>query len=77
VETSRQKLQAYRGNQVPIPVLEEFIPLKTSTSETPEKTSNISDKANWMTTAQLWSQESNETKPQTTLTSPILTDIGF
>jgi hypothetical protein len=30
-----------------------------------------------MTTAQLWSQESNETKPQTTLTSPILTDIGF
>ncbi|KAJ6923321.1 myb family transcription factor EFM-like [Populus alba x Populus x berolinensis] len=77
VETSRQKLQAYRGNQEPIPVLEEFIPLKTSTSETPEKTSNISDKANWMTTAQLWSQESNETKPQTTLTSPKLTDIGF
>ncbi|KAG6739581.1 hypothetical protein POTOM_057182 [Populus tomentosa] len=77
VETSRQQLQAYRANQVPTPVLEEFIPLKTPTSEALEKTTNISDKANWMTTAQLWSQDSNESKPQTTLTSPKQTDIGF
>ena len=77
METSRQQLQAYRANQVPTPVLEEFIPLKTPTSEALEKTTNISDKANWMTTAQLWSQDSNESKPQTTLTSPKQTDIGF
>lgn len=62
VESSRQQLQAYRSanNQGPIrPVLEEFIPLKTSSSEGSEKTTNtISDKANWMTSAQLWSQTS-------------------
>ncbi|CAK7334832.1 unnamed protein product [Dovyalis caffra] len=77
VETSRQQLQASRANPVTIPVLEEFIPLKTSTSEIPENTTNISDKANWMTTAQLWSQDSNEIKPQTSLTSPKQTDMGF
>ncbi|XP_012078696.1 myb family transcription factor EFM isoform X2 [Jatropha curcas] len=80
VETSRQQLQAYRANQGPRPLLEEFIPLKNSTSEALDKSSNLSDKANWMTTAQLWSQESNiETKPQTTLTtnSPKETSIGF
>ncbi|KAJ6372206.1 hypothetical protein OIU76_026650 [Salix suchowensis] len=77
VETSRQQLQACRANQVPIPVLEEFIPLKTPPSESLEKTANISDKSNWMTTAQLWSQDSNESKPQTTMTTPKQTDIGF
>ncbi|KAF2317952.1 hypothetical protein GH714_041276 [Hevea brasiliensis] len=78
VETSRQQLQAYNANQGPRPVLEEFIPLKNSTSESLDKSSNISDKANWMTTAQLWSQDSNETKPQTTLTAfPRETNIGF
>ncbi|KAJ6759514.1 MYB FAMILY TRANSCRIPTION FACTOR [Salix koriyanagi] len=77
VETSRQQLQACRANQVPIPVLEEFIPLKTPPSEALEKTANISDKSNWMTTAQLWSQDSNESKPQTTMTTPKQTDIGF
>ncbi|KAJ6746388.1 MYB-LIKE TRANSCRIPTION FACTOR FAMILY PROTEIN [Salix koriyanagi] len=77
VENSRKQLQACRGNEGPIPVLEEFIPLKTSTSETPEMTANISDKASWMTTAQLWSQDSIGTKPQTTLSSPKQTDIGF
>ncbi|OAY31622.1 myb family transcription factor EFM [Manihot esculenta] len=78
METSRQQIQAYRANQGPRPVLEEFIPLKNHASETLDRSSNISDKANWMTTAQLWSQDSNETKPQTTLTtSPKETNIGF
>uniref|UniRef100_A0A2P2N4K5 HTH myb-type domain-containing protein n=1 Tax=Rhizophora mucronata TaxID=61149 RepID=A0A2P2N4K5_RHIMU len=80
VETSKQQLQTYRANhQGSGPVLEEFIPLKNSTSETPVKTaSNMSDKANWMTTAQLWSQGSIKTKPQLpTLTSPKETEIGL
>ena len=68
MEASRQQLQAYRANQGPIrPVLEEFIPLKTSSSEcsADQKTTNPSDnKANWMTSVQLWSQ-SDATKPQT------------
>lgn len=69
MEASRQQLHAYRANQGPIrPVLEEFIPLKTSSSEgsADQKTTNPSDnKANWMTSAQLWSQ-SDGTKPQPT-----------
>ncbi|XWS71976.1 hypothetical protein CRYUN_Cryun02cG0001000 [Craigia yunnanensis] len=79
VEASRQQLQAYRANQGSRPVLEEFIPLKNSSSENSEKSQNISDKANWMTTAQLWSQAGNETKPQSSITStsPKETDIGF
>lgn len=73
MESSRQQLQAYRTNNQlgPIrPVLEEFIPLKTLSSEGGglEKTTNTSDKANWMTSAQLWSQTSDGTKPQTTTT---------
>lgn len=75
METSRQQLQACRVNNNIIhqngqkPVLEEFIPLKQSTSEGSETISNISDKANWMTSAQLWSQTTSttttndETKP--------------
>lgn len=90
METSRQQLQAYRANQGPTrPVLEEFIPLKTTTSDQNQDntTDNIShDKANWMTTAQLWSQDSNiETKPQTTTIPTLITypkllqteNIGF
>ncbi|XP_050215272.1 myb family transcription factor EFM [Mercurialis annua] len=82
VETSRQQLQVYRENQGQIrPILEEFIPLKNcNSSETLEKSSTVSDKANWMTTAQLWSQENNETKPQTIttpFTSPKETSIGI
>ncbi|OWM65990.1 myb family transcription factor EFM [Punica granatum] len=80
LEASRQQLQAYRANQGPRPVLEEFIPLKKSPSEGTEKTSsNLSDKANWMTSAQLWSQASDGTKQQTgTITSPPKEiDIGF
>ncbi|XP_044471496.1 myb family transcription factor EFM-like [Mangifera indica] len=77
MEFSRQQLQAYRANQGSRPVLEEFIPLKKSTSDNSDKSPTISDKANWMTTAQLWSQTGNETKPQTNTTSPKETDMGF
>ncbi|XP_022756465.1 myb family transcription factor EFM-like [Durio zibethinus] len=77
LEASRQQLQAYRANQGSRPVLEEFIPLKNSSSENSEKPQNISDKANWMTTAQLWSQTGNETKSQSSITSPKETGIGF
>ncbi|KAL5572735.1 hypothetical protein UlMin_022332 [Ulmus minor] len=80
VESSRQQLQAYRLNQGQRPILEEFIPLKTSSSEGSEKTTNTSDKANWMTSAQLWSQTSNETKPNPTnmiLTSQKEPEISF
>ncbi|KAF4400064.1 hypothetical protein CsatB_011488 [Cannabis sativa] len=72
VEASRQQLQTYRANQGPIrPVLEEFIPLKTSSSEgsADQKITNAPDnKANWMTSAQLWSQTSSNdgSKPQPT-----------
>ncbi|KAK3210805.1 hypothetical protein Dsin_015511 [Dipteronia sinensis] len=79
VEASRQQLQAYRANQGPRPVLEEFIPLKNSSSENSDKSQNMSDKSNWMTTAQLWST-GNETKPQTTITTTTTaqkeTDVG-
>ncbi|TKY73220.1 Transcription factor BOA [Spatholobus suberectus] len=80
VEASRQQLQAFRSNQGTRPVLEEFIPIKHSNShqESTEKASNITDKANWMTSAQLWSQASEGTKPQSTVASPKEgADIGF
>ncbi|XP_054792187.1 myb family transcription factor EFM-like [Prosopis cineraria] len=77
MEASRQQLQAFRANQGTRPVLEEFIPIKQSTSESSEKASNVSDKANWMTSAQLWSQANEGTKPQSTITSPKEADIGF
>ncbi|EOY30928.1 hypothetical protein QUC31_020034 [Theobroma cacao] len=77
VEASRQQLLACRANHGSRPVLEEFMPLKNSSSENSEKSQNISDKANWMTTAQLWSQAGNETKPQSSITSPKETEIGF
>ncbi|KAL4279542.1 hypothetical protein GQ457_03G046100 [Hibiscus cannabinus] len=77
VEASRQQLHACRANQGSRPVLEEFIPLKNSSSENSDKSQNMSDKANWMTSAQLWSQAGNEMKPQSTITSPKETDIGF
>lgn len=68
MEASRQQLQACRANQGPRPVLEEFIPLKSPNSDNSDKALNISDnKANWMTSAQLWSP--NESKPQTTVTN--------
>lgn len=89
MEASRQQLQAYKANHqgTTRPVLEEFMPIKQPNNETSEKAStNISDnKANWMTSAQLWSQANNEgTKPQSTIiksssSSPTNreADIGF
>lgn len=82
VEASRQQLQSQRTNQAAgaRPVLEEFIPLKNTTSSDPTENegNNIAaDKANWMTSAQLWNQESEEAKPpQSPLTtSPQETEI--
>ncbi|XP_071729509.1 myb family transcription factor EFM [Rutidosis leptorrhynchoides] len=92
METSRQQLQTYRANQGS-PVLEEFIPMKNS-NEGSEKASllSIDNKANWMTSAQLWSQASNTTttttgidnnnhaktrQNSTILTTPNETDINF
>lgn len=80
VEVSRQQLQAHRGGnqgasarQV---VLEEFIPLKNTSEENAGKASqNVSDKANWMTSAQLWSN--NETKPLQPITPSKETEIGL
>ncbi|KAL3532396.1 hypothetical protein ACH5RR_005917 [Cinchona calisaya] len=84
MEASRLQLQSYKANQVPKPVLEEFIPLRHQSSEGSDKAAaNMSDKANWMTSAQLWSsqesdhqgitnkQKSHETSPKET------TDMGF
>lgn len=68
MEASKQQLQAYKVSQgVTKPILEEFIPVKEVTSsETMEKTTNnnVCDKANWMTSAQLWSQTTEATKQQ-------------
>lgn len=82
MEASRQQLQSQRTNQAAgaRPVLEEFIPLKNTTSSDPTENegNNIAaDKANWMTSAQLWNQESEEAKPpQSPLTtSPQETEI--
>ncbi|KAL8152518.1 hypothetical protein V2J09_010278 [Rumex salicifolius] len=53
------------------PILEEFIPIKHTNSEGPSdqhttpNTNNSADKANWMTSAQLWSQ-TNEGATTTT-----------
>ncbi|KAK9715288.1 hypothetical protein RND81_06G154700 [Saponaria officinalis] len=72
MEASRQQLQTYKANQgttttttTTRPILEEFIPLKNSSNiieGSIQKQSNISDKANWMTSAQLWSQTTNDAK---------------
>ncbi|KAL5729465.1 hypothetical protein ACHQM5_002411 [Ranunculus cassubicifolius] len=63
MEASRQQLQTCRANQGPKPVLEEFIPLKHSSSEGSEKTSSISEKSSWMVSAQLWSQSNDKQQP--------------
>ncbi|XP_059635006.1 myb family transcription factor EFM-like [Cornus florida] len=87
VEASRQQLQSYQAiNHGAQPVLEEFMPLKQHSSSeegSDHKESNMCDKANWMTSAQLWSQASDPhrhaTKQQSSIiTSPKETDqIGF
>ncbi|XP_009766395.1 myb family transcription factor EFM [Nicotiana tabacum] len=83
MEASRQQLQSYRENQGRKPVLEEFIPLKNNNAigEENEKTiANTTDhnKANWMTSAQLWSPGSEEIKEKSTqISSKEITDIGI
>ncbi|CAI9100242.1 OLC1v1037195C1 [Oldenlandia corymbosa var. corymbosa] len=52
MEAYRLQLQSYRANQGSKPVLEEFIPIKHA----PSSEGSDKDKANWMTSAQLWSQ---------------------
>ncbi|XP_019192374.1 PREDICTED: myb family transcription factor EFM-like isoform X2 [Ipomoea nil] len=72
MEASRQQLQSYKANNQggTRPVLEEFIPLKNSSSSCDNNggaekmamaaANMASDKANWMTSAQLWSDQGNE-----------------
>ncbi|KAL2533141.1 Homeodomain-like superfamily protein [Abeliophyllum distichum] len=75
MEASRQQLQTCRASTGQRPVLEEFIPLKNTSSEGIEKAINMSDKTNWMTSVQLWSQANEEiTKQQS---SPKESDMGF
>lgn len=62
VEASRRQLETYQASQGTRPVLEEFIPLKQSSAELSDNTSNKSEKTNWMTTAQLWSQANDGSK---------------
>ncbi|XP_077210791.1 myb family transcription factor EFM-like [Tasmannia lanceolata] len=59
-ETYRQQLETYQTNEGTKPVLEEFMPLQHASSESSEKLPNLSEKASWMTSAQLWSQANNE-----------------
>ncbi|CAN1764985.1 Myb family transcription factor EFM [Linum perenne] len=77
MESSRQQLEAYKGRE-PVVVLEEFIPMKNSIPSSSSdqillvennnnnkmmRCNNAADnKANWMTTAQLWSQETKPTQ---------------
>ncbi|XP_022895932.1 myb family transcription factor EFM-like [Olea europaea var. sylvestris] len=75
MEASRQQLQSYRANAGQRPVLEEFIPLKNTSSEGIEKATNMSDKTNWMTSVQLWSQSNEESTNQQS--SPKESDMGF
>ncbi|CAI9780363.1 unnamed protein product [Fraxinus pennsylvanica] len=75
MEVSRQQLQSHRASAGQRPVLEEFIPLKNASSEGNENAINMSDKTNWMTSVQLWSQANDEiTKQQS---SPKESDMGF
>lgn len=69
MEASRQQLQSEMASQGARPVLEQFIPLKNTNSCNVEINEGIiaADKANWMTSAQLWNQESEGAKaPQET-----------
>ncbi|XP_068648798.1 myb family transcription factor EFM-like [Aristolochia californica] len=79
LEASRQQLDSYQVNQGSRPVLEEFMPLKNPNTEEADKTPNMSEKANWMTSAQLWSQANDGNKHQgTVVTSSVKeTDHGF
>ncbi|KAL8507501.1 hypothetical protein ACS0TY_018153 [Phlomoides rotata] len=75
MEASRQQLQSERANVQQVeakPLLEEFIPLKNPNSSNMDMMSEAADKANWMTSAQLWNQESEGAKqaPQSPSPSP-------
>ena len=81
MEASRQQLETFRvNNQDTRPVLEEFIPVNHSAETSAEKATNVmsDNKANWMTSAQLWSQASEAiTKQQSTITKESDDAIGF
>ncbi|KAL7142755.1 hypothetical protein ABFS83_08G145000 [Erythranthe nasuta] len=76
MEASRQQLQTQRTNQEGRPILEQFIPLKNTSNNScnnniSDKEANLSaDKANWMTSAQLWNQESGEEDEEEEETKP-------
>ncbi|CAN4094335.1 unnamed protein product [Withania somnifera] len=95
MEASRQQLQSHRENNNHIghrPVLEEFIPLKNNNASVElgeeklvaNNTSTIVDnKANWMTSAQLWSppsdhhQETKQVQVSTTCNKENDHHMGF
>ncbi|KAJ8527917.1 hypothetical protein K7X08_015368 [Anisodus acutangulus] len=82
MEASRQQLQSHRENNhvAHRPVLEEFIPLKNDNpsvelgaEKIAANNTVVDNKANWMTSAQLWSpasdQETKQIQLSTTITS--------
>ncbi|XP_058075692.1 myb family transcription factor EFM [Magnolia sinica] len=78
MEAYRQQLESYQTNQGSRPVLEEFMPLKHPSSEESDKASNMSEKANWLTSMQLWSQAKDGSKHQPAMsTSPKGMEHGF
>ncbi|XP_058075693.1 myb family transcription factor EFM-like [Magnolia sinica] len=78
MEAYRQQLESYQTNQGSRPILEEFMPLKHPSSEESDKASNMSEKANWLTSMQLWSQANDGSKHQPAMsTSPKGMEHGF
>ncbi|KAG8491620.1 hypothetical protein CXB51_014967 [Gossypium anomalum] len=77
MEASRQQLHAYQANQGSKATFEEFIPLNNSHSENTKRIENISEKANLMTTEQLWRQTGTEMKSRSSIASPTKADIDF
>ncbi|XP_042060683.1 myb family transcription factor EFM-like isoform X2 [Salvia splendens] len=79
MEASRQQLQSERASQGGggRPVLEEFIPLKKSNSSKAEmgEGNTYADKANWMTSAQLWNEGAKAPQFPLATTSPQETEI--
>ncbi|WOL14110.1 hypothetical protein Cni_G22890 [Canna indica] len=65
IEFYKQQLETYQTNQGPRPVLEEFIPLKNLNMDGSDKAPNApSEKASWMTSAQLWSPPASDAAKQ-------------
>ncbi|XP_042065095.1 myb family transcription factor EFM-like isoform X2 [Salvia splendens] len=80
MEASRQQLQSEKASSQGgggRPVLEEFIPLKKSNSSKAEMgEGNIyADKANWMTSAQLWNEGAKAPQSPLATSSPQETEI--